>query len=322
MDTSPCKTSQCKWKQWLVRPGSTNERAANVESQSPSKPFLHSSGMPNNSRPSSFRSAHLHGRFHPTSKIPSSPPHEKIPPISHEDSWTILENQTSQRNHHSRLPLHSMSQERSTHASIPAVSELLRRQPTLPIEATKHTKVRSKPLKPSLKLASQSLAWMHQPRDPTIRAVASCTAVTFGPENIYCQVSFKSQILPSHKILAFASDLRQPLKALIWSVQIGTNTSAPKIREGFESTLRQAHEQQEFVRVCWKETVVSLEQMRAKGQSSLVCHILWSQLHLVTQSLLQSVYRKAVVIVYWSFLSIFFGALFGIAYVLIVSYLG
>jgi hypothetical protein len=29
-----------------------------------------------------------------------------------------------------------------------------------------------------------------------------------------------------------------------------------------------------------------------------------------------------VVIVYWSFLSIFFGALFGIAYVLIVSYLG
>jgi hypothetical protein len=121
--------------------------------------------------------------------------------------------------------------ERSTHASIPAVSELLRRQPTLPIEATKHTKVRSKPLKLSLKLASQSLAWMHQPRDPTIGAVASCTAVTFGPKNIHCQVSFKSQILPSHKILAFASDLRQPLKALIWSVQIGTNTSAPKLRE-------------------------------------------------------------------------------------------
>jgi hypothetical protein len=150
MDTSPCKTSQCKWKQWLVRPGSTNKRAANVESQSPSKPFLHSSGMPNNSRLSSFRSAHLHERLHPTSKIPSSPPHE-----------------TSQRNHHSRLPLHSMPQERSTHASMPAVSELLRRQPTLPIEATKHTKSRSKPLKPSLKLASHSLAWMHQPRDST-----------------------------------------------------------------------------------------------------------------------------------------------------------
>jgi hypothetical protein len=282
----------------------------NVDSQIPS---LSSSGIPKNCGPFSFG-------FPPTSKVPFTPHREKIPPKLHE-SWTMLPAyDPPNRNLYSNLPLHSMHSETFTRASIPAVSELLRKQPTLPIKTTKHTKVRSKPLKPSLLSAPQSLSWMQQPRDPTVRAVASCTAVTFGPDYIHCHVSFKSQILPPHKILVLASDLQQPLKALMWSLQIGTNTLAPLILEDLESTLRQAHDQEEFVRVCWKEAVFGLDQLREEGQNSLMSHIFWSQLHMAAKSLVRLVYRDTIVILSWSFLSMFFGALFGFAYVRMVSY--
>jgi hypothetical protein len=292
-----------------VRLSHANKQAVNFNSENP---FSGSSGTPRNSPPSWFGphlmsspnlpedrvlgSNGMSKNSQPSSfglKAPFTPRRQKSPPNLLEDSWETLIYDATPR---SMPPVHK----RITRASLPAVSKLHLHEPRLPTGATKHTtkhtEFRSELLAPSLRVASQAMAWMHdgEPRDRTVRAgIASCTAVTFDSEDIRCHVSFESQILPAHKILAFVSDLRARPEELILSLQIGPIDAAPKERRNLESILRKAHEQQEVVRVCWKEAVVSFKHMRAQGQSSLVRRILWSRLHMVIRSLLRPLLREA-----------------------------
>ena len=71
-------------------------------------------------------------------------------------------------------------------ALLPAVSKLLLGEPS-PLKAgIQYPQDNIQMLKSLPEAASQSMSWMQEPRDPTIRAVVTtCTAITLKSERIY-----------------------------------------------------------------------------------------------------------------------------------------
>ena len=124
---------------------------------------------------------------------------------------------------------------------------------------------------------------------------ASVIAVALGRRQIFCRVQYQSQILPAYKILALATALAQPLESVILSLSTPREEFFQEDHRNFKAMLRQANETQNLVLVHWKDQRLSLDQMRALGQASLVYRFLWSRLQSATQFLAYTAYEHTAV---------------------------